>query len=290
MGRLIFIFSLLMLSTHGITAQRVIHPSMSGMFAERFNDLFELLELALEKTQDDYGDYQLIPMSFTMTESRLLKEVKSGNNLDIIWSSTSPQKEEELIPIRIPLRKGILGYRISLIHKDNQFLFDPLKSLEDLQAFRIGQGIGWGDINIYKENNIPVGNAPYESLFSLIGPRRFHLFPRGITEIYNELALYGTQNPNLTIEKNLVLHYPWPYYFFTSKQNKNLAMRIEAGLERMIKDGSFDRIFDKYNAEAIQKSELDKRHLIRLNNPFLPENTPLDRQELWFVPSEASIK
>ena len=288
--KLILVLTFIFISSTSSAVQRVIYPSIDNVNETRFQDLFEILELALEKTYHDYGNFKLIPSDFAMTESRRLQEAKSGRIIDVIWSSTSPQKEEDLRPIRIPLRKGILGYRICFIHQDDQNIVNQVNTLDDLKQFHVGQGFGWGDIEIYKYNEIPVGDAPYQSLFSLIGPRRFNLFPRGISEIFKEFSVYGPENPSLAIEKGMAIHYPWPYYFFTSKHNEALAQRIETGLERMINDGSFDAIFNKYNANAIEKSRLNERRLIRLENPFIPEKTPFDRPELWFVPSIDSIK
>jgi hypothetical protein len=262
---------------------------MTDEYATRFEDLFEILNLALLKTRHDFGDYELIPSALPMTESRLLQEVKTGRLIDLIWSSTSPQKEQALRPIRIPLRKGILGYRIGLIHKSSQLSFNDVESLDDLRQFRIAQGIGWGDVELYKHNGIIVGQAPYQSLFTLIEPKRFQLFPRGVSEIFHELEVYGTANSTLAIEENIVLYYPWPYYFFTSKTNETLANRIEVGIERMIDDGSFEAIFLKYNRAPIEKAKLNERRLIPLTNPFLPDKTPLDRAELWFVPEDKPL-
>ncbi|WP_438466534.1 amino acid ABC transporter substrate-binding protein [Marinomonas sp. PE14-40] len=286
MSKLILILSFVFLSSNSLAMQKVIYPSVENIHETRFHDLFEILEQALEITRPDFGDYELSPSPFPMTESRMLQEVKSGRMIDVIWSSTSPKKEEELRPIRIPLRKGILGYRISFIHKEHQAIFDQVKTLNDLKQFRVGQGIGWGDIEIYKHNNIPASQAPYVSLFSLIEPRRYNLFPRGVNEIYKEYEVYGKDNPTLVIEDGIVLYYPWPYYLFTSRQNEALALRLEEGLERMIENGSFEAIFNKYNADAIRKAELGKRRLITLENPFIPAETPLNRSELWFSPVE----
>jgi len=288
-NKLILVLSFVLLSSNGLAVQKVIYPSMENIRETRFQDLFEILEQALDITRPDFGDYELSPTPFPMTESRMLQEVKSGKIIDVIWSSTSPKKEEELRPIRIPLRKGILGYRISFIHKEHQIIFDQVNTVDDLKKFHVGQGIGWGDIDVYKHNNIPVSYAPYTTLFSLIGPRRFNLFPRGVNEIYKEYAVHGESNPTLTIEDGIVLYYPWPYYFFTSKENEKLAIRLETGLARMIKDGSFEAIFNKYNADAIRKAELGKRRLITLENPFIPAETPLNRSELWFKPALDSL-
>lgn len=284
MSKLILVLSLVFLSSSGLAVQRVIYPQIGNIHGSRFQDLFEILEQTLELTRPDFGDYELSPTPFPLTESRMLQGIKSGLMMDVIWSSTSPKKEKELRAIRIPLRKGILGYRICFIHEDHQATFDQVKTLDDLKQFRVGQGIGWGDIDVYKYNNINVSQAPYLSLFSLIGPRRYNLFPRGISEIFKEYEVYGDDNPTLAIEDGIVLYYPWPYYFFTSKENEKLAIRLETGLARMIKDGSFEAIFNKYNAEAIKKSRLNERRLINLENPFLPKSTPLERKELWFRP------
>jgi hypothetical protein len=49
-------------------------------------------------------------------------------------------------------------------------------------------------------------------------------------------------------------------------------------------DGSFDAIFHKYNDEWIAAADLRHRVVIRLNNPLLPPQTPLDDPSLWFDP------
>jgi hypothetical protein len=55
---------------------------------------------------------------------------------------------------------------------------------------------------------------------------------------------------------------------------------------RAINDGSFDKLFFHYpaNAEAFAKAHLEKRQLIVLKNPLLPPATPLSQKNLWFFP------
>ncbi len=116
--------------------------------------------------------------------------------------------------------------------------------------------------------------------------KRFDLFPRGINEIFSEFALHSKENPTLAIEKNLLIYYPWPYYFFFNKDDDALKKRIELGLRKMIKDGSFDAIFIKYNGDAIKQANLPGRRLIQINNYLLPKETPLDDATLWFHPKK----
>ncbi len=267
-------------STDGV--KRILYPSMVG--DHRFEDLREILRLALQKTNEDFGPYELLPSNPDMTESRLLQELEDGRRIDVIWSSTSPEKEKKLLPIRIPLRKGILGYRISFIYKHRQNFFRGVNTLQDLQELRIGQGIGWGDVEIYRAAGIIVEQSTYENLFKMVNSNRFDLFPRGISEIYSEYQLYGQENPNLHIDDHLLIYYPWPYYYFTSRNDRDLANRLETGLWRMIEDGTFDEIFFKYNRESILRAKLSDRHLISIENPNLTKETPLGDSRLWFDP------
>jgi hypothetical protein len=115
----------------------------------------------------------------------------------------------------------------------------------------------------------------------MLDGERFDAFPRGASEAWTELEAFP--DLKLTVEKNLVLIYPLPTYFFVSKHDPELAQELEKGLEAAIADGSFDRFF--YAApevkEALKKSDLSNRRAIRIENPFLPKATPLNRKELF---------
>ncbi len=264
----------------------VVYPANEMADDVRFDDLTEILHTALEKTVPDYGPYVLKSSGIRMNEARYLAQLRAGDIVNIMWSSTSVEKEKEFLPIRIPLRKGILGFRVALIAKNNQAKIDQVKTLEDLRHLTVGQGVGWGDSKLYEDNGIQVTQADYDSLFKMTAAGRFDLFPRGIGEILPEYARYAAKNPNLGIEKNLLIYYPWPYYFFFNRRDTALRDRIERGLRKMLADGSYDAIFWKYNGKAIQEANLKGRRVIRLKNDLLPKETPLDNPALWFDPSK----
>ncbi len=266
---------------------RVVYPAYEVAGDVRFDDLIEIMRIALEKTVPEFGPFELAASPRGMNEARYLSELGSESKLvNIVWSSTSTQKEADFLPIRIPLRKGLLGYRIALIAKGSQAKLDQATSLTLLKQFTIGQGNGWGDVDIYKANGFTVRTAQYGNLFEMVDNGRFDLFPRGIGEIFPEFAQHAKDNPNLTIEKNLLIYYPWPYYFFFKKSDAALKQRIEVGLRRMMKDGSFDANFQKYNGVAIRQADLKNRRVIRITNNMLPKETPLNDASLWFDPSK----
>jgi len=264
---------------------QVTYPHSGAANDVRFRDLLEVLRTALEKTAPEYGPFELRPFRESMNEARYLYELKSGHSINIAWSSTSVEKEQEFLPIRIPLRKGLLGYRVALIAANAQEKIDRVQTLDDLRRLTVGQGIGWGDVLVYQANGIRVVTANYDNLFKMTGLSRFDLFPRGVSEILSEYELFHKDVPNLAIEKSLLLYYPWPYYFFFNKNDLALKTRVEAGLRLMLRDGSFDQLFKRYNSKAIEVIKLKQRRIIYLQNPLLPKETPLSDASLWFDPA-----
>lgn len=263
---------------------KLVYPADEVPGDPRFHDLKEILELALKKTAPEYGPYELEPAPVVMSKARYMGELRQGGTINIVWSSTSKTLENELLPIRIPLRKGLLGYRVLLIEKGKQALFDKVRTLDDLRKFTVGQGRDWGDVAIFEQNGFTVFQSKYESLFKMLQAGRFDMFPRGLGEAFPELHKFSQDDPNLTVESGLLLYYPWPYYFFFNKRDVRLHDRVEKGLRIMLKDGSFDAIFRKYNGSAIEKANLKGRRLIRLHNPMLPADTPTSESSLWFDP------
>lgn len=265
---------------------KVTYPTGDVPNDPRFHDVIEILRTALEKTRAQYGPFELGPANTPMPKARYLLEMENHGDINVVWNGTSDELEQRFLPIRIPLRKGLLGYRISLINKGSQHRMDQVKTVEDLKKISIGQGIGWGDNRIYEHIGIDVVKAKYGQLFKMLAMKRFDLYPRGIGEVFTEYDLIHAEHPDLVVEKNLVLYYPWPYYYFFNLKDVALKERVEAGLHIMQKDGSFDAIFRKYNQAAIEKANLKGRRVIRLVNPLLPKETPLHDSSLWYDPNK----
>ncbi|WP_338847703.1 amino acid ABC transporter substrate-binding protein [Massilia sp. W12] len=263
------------------TPQRFIYPANEIPNDTRFADLIEILRTALDKTTPEFGPYQLSPAQEPMSKARYMALLEQGREPNIVWSSTSIELEQQFLPLRIPLRRGLLGYRLCLIHQEMQEKLDQALNLAQLKHFSVGQGTNWGDARIYEALGMQVVRAKYGNLFAMLDNRRFDLFPRGVNEIFAEYEQHKAAFPNLRIEKNLVLHYPWPYYFFFAKGDAARRRRIESGLRMMLKDGSFQTIFQKHHATALAQADLGRRRLLRLHNPLLPPQTPLQDASLW---------
>jgi hypothetical protein len=71
--------------------------------------------------------------------------------------------------------------------------------------------------------------------------------------------------------------------FFVAKGNQQLHDKIHQGLEMAIADGSFDELFyaSPLVKDALSKTKLEDRVVIRIPNPNMGPKTPLNRKEFW---------
>lgn len=241
---------------------------------------YQLIDLILSKTKQNDGEYKIEAVP-TDGQNRIVQLLDSGV-YNIYITMTSKKREEDLLPIRIPVYKGMYGYRIFLISKDKQNLFNQINSQEELKKLWAGQGKDWPDYKILTHNGYKViGSHSWLTLYGMLSLGRFDYFPRGIHEPFKEIL--ANPDKNLVVEKRFMLHYPAPGYIFVSKKNKKLAERLKKGFEIALKDGSFDKLF--YNhpdiKNVLEKVDAKNRIIYELKNPLLSKETPLDNDSLW---------
>lgn len=237
-----------------------------------------LLKLALEYSN---ASYNYAYTSEVYSRPRLMESVKSGS-VSVMWGGTSEQMEQDFIPIRIDAYRGLMSHRLLFIREGDQSRFDNIKTLDDLRKMKFGQGRSWQDAAILENAGLTVIKATKKpSLYYMLDGDRFDAFPRGANEVWTELEAFP--DLKLTVEKNLVIIYPLPTYFFVSPKDPDLARDIERGLEAAIADGSFDRYFfsSPEVKDTLAKADLKNRRAFHFTNPFLPKATPLDRKELF---------
>jgi hypothetical protein len=250
----------------------------------RYKYRIELLRLAMDSTFESDGPYSLEPVTAQATQKRGLFLLEEGKKVNIGFFSLNKERELKFIPVRIPILRGILGYRVCLIRKDSLAAFSEIESLEQLKKqFKAGFGSQWADMEILRANNIPVvGTVKYDGLFKMLSGRRFDYFPRGINEAWVELSDKKTNYSDLTVAPDIALYYPYPVYYFVNKNHPEIADRIERGLKISLKNGSFKKLFLQYHGGIIQQADLKNRKLFMLINPTLPEGTP-DPDTGWWL-------
>lgn len=243
-----------------------------------------LLKLALSKIPGK--KYEFKETEPNTSEERMVSLLIDGQ-LDVVWYATTNDLEERMLPVRICIYRGLLGHRVLLIKKGNQYKFDGIKTLEDMKKLTLGQGRFWADTNVLAANGLNVVKVlKYEGLFHMLDGDRFDAFPRGVHEPWSEMKRYPSLA--LDVEKNLLLSYVNPFYFFVNKSNPGLAADIERGMRIALEDGSFNEYFlnDPTVKDVIANANLKDRITIKLNNPSLPPKTPVNDASLWFDPTQ----
>ena len=240
-----------------------------------------LLRLILAETALEYGPCNVVATDNILTRMRSVALINNFG-IDLFWATTSIERETLLRPVRVPLLKGLMGYKIFLINPADQPRFSRITTLAELQALRAGVGADWPDNKILRANGIEtVSSSNYEALFRMLAAKRFDFFPRGASEVWSEYR----NHPEVTlhIEEDLVLVYPAPVYFFVNIDNASLEQRLEKGLHKIMANGKFDEYFFKHPIiiDAIKRVRIHERRKIYLTNPLLPRTVPLHHRDYW---------
>jgi len=282
------LISLFPTSSFADEPMRYLYNAPESRLDKRYLYHWAILQAALEKTVPQHGPY-LMKASELMTERRQAFELKNATGkLTVMYLGTTPEMEKELIPIRIPVDKGLGGYCIFLIRKENQKRFAAVDSLNELRKFKYGLGLGWIDVGILQSNRFQVVTAScYDCIFEMMEHKRSDAALRAAVEVLDEYEQRKTAMPDISIETNLCMYYPMPMYFWFPKtdEGKRLAARAEEGMRLIIEDGSYDKIFTDYQGYKIERLKLKSRKIFRIDNPFLGPETPFNDKRLWFDPA-----
>ncbi|QDQ28557.1 hypothetical protein FNU76_20600 [Chitinimonas arctica] len=252
---------------------------------KRYQYYWDLLSAALRANESQYGSFALQAGPEVMSPPRAAVEIARGDGgINVMVRTTSAELEKQLLPIRIPLDKGLTGYRLFLIRPQTQAKLEKVRTLSELARFGIGQDRQWVDTQILRAAGLQVVEGEgYAGLFRMLQADRFPLFSRGVNEIGDEYKVQRQGGADVAIEQALLLYYPLPRYFFVARtpEGELLAKRIENGLHKLIQTGEFERRYLDYKRLVLDGLQLSGRRVFRIANPTLSADTPLARTAWW---------
>lgn len=259
--------------------------NIDPLYKKQTEYFYELFLLAMQKSGVSHSVKTIrIPANVEQDRSMKLMQKKY---YDVHWYTTNADRERKLLPIRIPLFKGLIGVRLMFIHPENKDIFANVSSLNQLKEFVGGQGRNWPDTTLLRSQGFYIETAAgSDNLLRMLDVKRIDYFPRSILEIWHEKDII--QDLAVDIDQHIALRYPLAVYYFVRKGNDELHDLVELGLGRAIKDGSFDELFNKYYSEFIIKSQLHNRTIFEIPNLNMTPATPLDKPELWYSVKKAS--
>lgn len=265
-------------------AQTITYTAPRGGEDKRYEYNIVLLKAALEATTEEYGGYSLKPSSYgDVSRKRQIALVESGK-MTVTWAQASNELQKQLTAVKIPIFKGLLGYRFFFINAGKKETIESVKSLDELKKLTMCTGHGWGVTKLYAHHGFKTIISPaYEGLFEMIEQGRADYFSRGINEIFKEYDARKDKYPHLYIDTHLALYHPLPFYTYVppTDEGKALAERLKKGFLTLIHNGEFDRLFQKYHGKLLEHANLGERTMFNIENPFLPKDVPYDKKEYW---------
>lgn len=284
MWKVLCLLGVLTCSAVNAAIWNITYPRPLTDFDPRNRFPLMLLTLALDQTG---VKYKLLPSERILLQGKALSQLAENREVNVVWAVSDKQREQELLPIRIPVYKGLIGWRVFLIHENKLERFKHLDNLEQLRDYTMVQGSDWPDTKILQANGFTVKTSDeYTELFTFLLTSQGDLFPRSVVEALSEVELDDIDEA-VVLEPFLGVRYPTAMYFFVNKKDIILANLLEKGLEKAIANGKFDELFKRELKDTLDRTELVNRKFFQLDNPLLPNGTPIDRPELWYqVPAD----
>jgi len=247
--------------------------------------VFQLIQLILTKSSDKFGPCEARLLDHKLPLKRIVSNLQNNQLIDTASLTVSHERDKKLLPISIPIAKGLIGYRLLMIHNDDVAKFSQVKSLADLGKHLAGQGVGWADVEILEKNRLPVlTTGSIKTLIDMLVHHRFDYFPRGALQITTEIQTY--RDKPVMVEPSIVLRYPSMTALYVNGNNLALAQRLEYGLKKAFEHGSFDKFFNAHpsSVQALSNLDLANRIVLKMCNPILPAWVPIEKSEYWIEP------
>lgn len=231
------------------------------------------LELALQKTIQEYGPYQLNKAP-AMSKERALNRLKENyyiNAFRVFSPTIDFNTEADIKKVDFPVHLGLFSHRICFIPERFQAEVANITHKRQLQDYVFGIGMGWEEKPIFEANKLIVNEVRmYDSLFKMTAKGRIDFFCRSIHEIHDEWKRYKHLE-GLTIEKHISIHYPLPLLFYTNKDNLDAIKRLTLGFNKAYEDGSLEKLWLSEYEEKIKDINLANRKKFFLPNPTLDD-------------------
>jgi hypothetical protein len=249
-----------------------------GLDLDGFEDALLAQILSYQK-----ADYYISRYTKWLPRGRAFDLMSKEQGIDIVWGSATNERFKSYLPVKIPIYKGLIGWRLALVKQGNQNIFAQIRNLAELREFTPGQQLNWSDYRIFRENGFDVtSGVNRDALAEMLTLGRFDFFPRAVIEIEKELRDFA--DIGLSLEPHVLIRYKSAYVFYVAKNNTELAKQLHDGLIKSKDDGSFDALFEQHFKALFERWDLSKRTIIQLNNPLIPTQMLEIDEHFWISP------
>lgn len=240
------------------------YPRPEADFDTRTGYPLSLLRQAL-KSSKALSVYQLNATDIAMPRGRSLKLLERGIAVGIFWSIATPERDNVLSKVDFDIYKGMFGYRLLIVNKENKAPFEKIRSVDVLKQKVAALGHDWPDYEILVKNGFNVqGTSSYSGLFKLLQKDRVDYLPRSIFEVWLESDHFRSRG--MYVVEGIALYYPISFNYYLNASNDKLAELIQESLELMAESGDFDTLFNLVWKDSLERSSLDNKDIHFLHN------------------------
>jgi hypothetical protein len=227
----------------------------------------EVIRRALEVTESEFGAFRLDEVNITMSSARMLQSLIDGKLFNTVIVPESDIWDKHTISVKVPVRLGLLSYRLLLINKSDLSKFEKISTLDELKTLPVGLHKGWVTTKLFNLNAFNViETGHFEGLFLMLNRHRFDYIPRGVYEVYDELASRQDILKNIVVEPTIALFIPTMSYVNVSPTSPKIAKRLASGLLKLQNNGELKKILNKYYGKDIKRANLKNRKIFEINN------------------------
>ncbi|WP_391091681.1 hypothetical protein [Vibrio sp. NH-UV-68] len=194
------------------------------------------------------------------------------NGADLLVTVAGNRKfmGRDFIEVPTPLCKGLLGWRVPIIHHSRQGEFAHM-SEDELKQQCVGVPNTWVDAELFRHNGYNVKEkGSLAEMLTWLAQGKVDFLTLGANEADEVLQQYDTHTASLMIEPTKALRYSFPVVFYVNSSQPQLAMQLEQGLKIIINNGCFDQLFIQHFAKVLKAVDMESRDSIALENPLLP--------------------
>lgn len=209
------------------------------------------------------------------SQASMLPALRAGE-LDIgLFASVGPFPAD-VLPLRFPIRRGLLGARLLLARRADAPHLARLNDASALQGLRLGYGRGWADRAQFEalgQRLLLVDGYP--ELFRALARGDCDLLHRGVNEIWGELDHPLLVPHGVVVVPQVALSYPVDDYFCLPERHRDWLPRLQHGAELLWRSRAYHRVFFEAFGRSIERAGFARRRVLPVVGYGTEPATPL---------------
>jgi hypothetical protein len=235
----------------------------------------DLLHLLMQRTEAEYGPYELELYHQPLTSNRSKLVLQEGKKINVLfapeWTGWGVDAGR-VLELDLPIYKGLQGLRHLIVKADRFSDFLEIKNLADFKKLSAGQGASWLDAQVLRANGIVTEEGQnFDNLMPMLQKSRFDYLPLSILETDAVLKARDRQLMDVMLVDNLMIFYPLPSFLYLPSHEARLAERLVRGFSILKKNGDLDRLFQQHFYAVRDALAGKNKRLVILKNPALSE-------------------